>query len=211
MGRSIRSPCRRNRGEPLADRTDNFNRTDSSTTLNSPSDAGGNYTVGSGTWGISSNRGYNVSNGTNETVVLESSQSDVTVQATYSTFNAGAGLCARWADDSNHLLFIADAGTGFRLYKKVAGSFTQLGSTDTSTPTSGDVCKIVCNGTSIKCYRNNVELTNLTVTESAGQTNTKHGLISRADTLSFWDDFSITGLGGGAAATYPSLALMGVG
>jgi hypothetical protein len=132
------------------------------------------------------------------TAVLESSLSDVEVQATIVLMDTDVGLIARGADDTNYLLLAATVGAGFRLFKRVAGSFTQLGTTDSTTPANGDVLKISCNGTSIRCYRNGAELTNLAATDGAGLTNTKHGIRSFNDTASRFDTFSIAGLAGGA-------------
>jgi hypothetical protein len=203
----------------MTNRTDDFNRADSSSALGTPSDAGSAWVALAGTWGIVSNAAYKVANAaTYEAATLESSVSDVDVEVTLTQIGAAAagGLVARATDNSNYIMTQHDAGGGnIYLFKRVAGSFTQLGSTYSGGIIPGDVLKLTCNGSSLTVYKNGVSI--ITATDSAGSTNTKHGLFSHTagttDSPRF-DTFSITGLGGGGGAA-PSLAsrklLLGVG
>jgi hypothetical protein len=189
----------------LTNRTDNFNRADSAVSLGTPSDSGSAWVVPTASFGISSNQGYKANTAsTHEVAYLESSVADVDVEVTLTAIGASAagGVCARFADDSNYLH--AQCGTGgtpVYLFKRVAGSFTQLGSTYGGTLVANDVMKLTCNGSSLTVYINGVS--RITATDSAGSTNTKHGLYAySANTDSpLFDTFSITAAGGSGPVT----------
>lgn len=176
-------------------RTDNFTRADSATTINPPSDGGTNWALDTAaTWGISSNQGYTaVTSGSNQDIiVLQSSASDVTVQVTLSVVDGttDAGLVAREVDSNNYLMLITTrASTNLRLFKNVAGTLTQLGSTVSYTAANGDVLKLTVSGTSITGYVNSVS--QIAVTDSAGQTNTRHGLRTFNEIATRFSAFSI--------------------
>lgn len=200
----------------MTNRTDNFNRADTANNIGTPSDGGSAWVQYSGTWGIASDQGYQSAvSTTNVECALESSVANVTVQVTIAAFEGVAdanGLCARLADDSNYLLmFLQTVTNTIALYKKVAGSFTLLASASV-TPAAGDVAKMTCDSSNlITGYRNGAAL--ISATDSAGSTNTKHGLWYSAATgtgADRFDDFSITALGG-VAAQELSLMTTGVG
>ena len=181
----------------MTDRTDNFNRTDSTTSLGTPSDSGSAWVAQGGTWGILSNQGYKPLNSSSQQIAtLESSVSNVEVQATFAVMPAtwGAGLNARAADNSNYLLLNANA-TLIELYKVVAGAFTQLGTTFNGTLTAGDVLKLrVDSANLITAYQNGTS--RVSATDAVGSANTKHGLRDyrgAAASVSF-DTFSITAI-----------------
>src|SRR5437868_11244363 len=116
----------------MTNRSDNFNRADTTNAIGTPSDGGSAWSQVSGTWGISGNAAYESSGAaTNLVAALEAAVADVDVQV---TIPAGGttldhGLNARLADDNNYLLWIWTAGgAGLGLFKKVGGSFTLLGS-----------------------------------------------------------------------------------
>lgn len=180
----------------MTDRADDFNRADSTSSLGTPSDGGSSWVAAAGTWGINSNRGYlATSSGGQETAYLESSVADVDVQVTLAVSGSDYGVCARLTDASNNLIGIRSGASDYRIYKRVAGSFTQLGSTVAVTSANGDVMKFTANGSSLTLYQNGVS--KVTATDSFNNTATKHGLRSNADTTTRFDDFSITGIGGG--------------
>lgn len=184
----------------MANRSDDFNRADSSSSLGSPSDGGSAWVASVGTWGISSNRGYESSGAVQQNLAyLEASSAVVDVEVTIPVVGSDLGLIVRFADSSNYILFAWTSGTGFRLFKVVGGSFTQLGTTDGGMLANGDVMKItVSSGNAFNCYKNGAELTNLAATDSAGSGNTKHGLRAYSDTTSRFDTFSITDNGAAA-------------
>jgi hypothetical protein len=182
-------------GGPL--RADTFDRADSSGGLGTPSDGGSVWvqdTSGGGvTFGISSNKAYDPFDNNGHLVAsLEASAADVSVQVTLAAFAGQMGLSARVSDANNFLNVRALAGTGYSLFKRVAGSSTQLGSTWAGTPADGDVVKLVMSGSSLEVFVNGVS--RITATDSFNSTATKHGLWAFAAnfTAARWDDFSIT-------------------
>jgi hypothetical protein len=178
----------------VANRSDDFNRANSTTALGSPSDGGSAWVAQSGTWGVSSNQGYNASVGNQETAVLDSGTSNVDVVFATPTVGNDIGVIARAADNSNYLLLAWTSGTGYRLFKNVAGSFTQLGSTVSGTQGAGDTIEIKADAANaITGYHNGSAIVG-PVTDSAGATNTKHGIRAHVDSTTRYDTFSITDL-----------------
>lgn len=183
----------------MTDRTDDFTRADTTNAIGTPSDSGSAWSQLAGTWGILSNKGYTSSAPSQSTCVLEASVASVTVQATQATVSSSSdsGLLARVADNSNYLLFsFGSAGVSqYFIYKKVAGSFTQL-ATASGNIASGDVLKMTVDGANlITGYNNGVS--KLSATDSAGSANTKHGIrCNDGNTGGRWATFSITALGG---------------
>ncbi len=177
----------------MGNRTDAFTRADSNTTMGTPTDGGSDWEDAAGTWGIQTNAGAMISATAQGTIVLESSVADVDVQCTIPVLNSDMGIIARETDSSNYLMFAAIAGgVGWKLYKRVAGTFTQLGSTATGNTANGDVLKITANGTSVTGYVNGVS--KVAVTESFNLTATKHGIRANSDVTTRFDTFSITSL-----------------
>lgn len=188
------------------DRTDNFNRTDSALSINSPSDGGSNWTIPTATavWGISSNTAYAPVSVSQDIVVLESSVSDVDVQMTLVTKGTDTGIIARETDDNNYLLVTTSGSNS--IYRRDTGSFVLLG-TFSMAVSNNDVMKFSVSGTSLTIYQNGASRG--TATSSFNQTATKHGLRTNSDTAARFDTFSITATGGTTAA--PRMQLRGVG
>ncbi len=176
----------------MSNRSDNFNRTDTTTNIGTPSDGGSAWVQQSGTWGISTNQGYDSDSGPQKTCVLEASSADVAVQVTVTVFSANVGLILRAADDSNYLLLsLTNGGAGIEIYKNVSGSFTLLQTIGNSIA-SADIFKFQAVGTTCKVYKNAVQIGSDQDVTGIGQTNTKHGLRTHNDATSRFDDFSIT-------------------
>lgn len=201
----------------MTNRTDNFNRTDSALTINSPSDGGSNWTIPTATalWGIASNQAYTPVNVAQDIVVLESSIADVDVQVTTPVVENSLGLCARVTDDSNYLLFYFGTGGGSpdlaRIYDRISGTFHLL-ATANITFANNDVMKFNLNGTALAGYQNGSSV--VSTTSSAGQTVTKHGMRSDQQVGSIagrFEDFSITALGGAGLFRRPLLNGLGAG
>lgn len=201
----------------MASRADNFNRSDSSTALGTPSDAGSDWVAHQGTFGISSNKGYLVGNAgaPGNTATLESSASDAEVAATLTigdTGNTAVSLCARLSDANNYLAVRFDflAANEPVLVKCEAGTETTIIS-DMGAFASGDVMAIRCVGNTITVYKNAGQIG--TVTESFNNTATKHGLyhdnFTAGSAADRWDDFSITDLGGGGGGNRRRRTLLG--
>jgi hypothetical protein len=191
----------------VANRTDNFNRADSSAALGTPSDGGSawvsQFSGGGVGWGISGNKGYDQYDaGGTGIATLDSSSADTTVQATLSAVGNEIGLVARFSDTSNYLFIRARSSDGYTLFKRVAGSATSLGNY-AGTPANGDVLALVMSGSSLTVQVNGVS--RITATDSFNNTATLHGLwaFNAYTTSARWDDFSITDPGGGGATVHP--------
>lgn len=184
----------------MTNRTDNFNRADNSSSLGTPSDGGSAWVAHSGVWGIVNNKAF-LSNGATQAIAsLSSGTSDVDIQISLSNLTGGQdiGLVGRVADDNNYILGAIGA-SDWKIYKKVSGSYTQVGSTVSGTPVNGDVVVLSLSGTSVALKVNGVTKVSGTVSELS--TNTRHGIRSNGYTPESFDDFSITDTGGGGSAS----------
>jgi hypothetical protein len=162
--------------------TDDFNRTDSASTMGNL-DTGQTWVPNSGTWGIASNKAYEAGAAPSQTTtVFESGVSDCSVEVTFSTFD-DSGLCFRSSDDSNNIITNAT-----NVFKRVAGGFTSLAVM--STFGTGDVMKITGSGSGITVDLNGSGVAGFS--ESFNNTATKHGLRQNATTNGRFDDFSVT-------------------
>jgi len=138
-------------------------------------------------------------------ITLNAGVSDCTVQATLTGgLGADCSLVGRYSDDNNYWLGHADPTGAWRLFKRVAGSYTQINSTGPAVQ-AGDVAKLVFNGSSISLVVNGATVA--TTTDSFNLTATKagfrvgnNGYGSGANfATSYWDDFSVTtGSSGGS-------------
>jgi hypothetical protein len=191
----------------VASVSDTFDRADSATTLNPPSDGGPSWSVLTGfgsVGGISSNRAYNPSGGQCR-YARDTGTADVEVQGTVAVVGTDCGLVARATDDDNCLVLSLFFGSQPFLVRRQSGSDTTIAG-PTGSAGAGDVLKISCNGSSITCYQNAAVLFGGAVTETFNQTATKHGMYLR-DTSARMDDHSVTDLGG--AAGHPAVRRLG--
>lgn len=182
---------------------DNFNRADSTTSLGTAShevaetgvSASNVWTAHSGTWGVSEQAGYLVSNGggTNLAATLLAGNvarhNDASTSVTLRTNASGARLLARYVDSSNYL-YVENTGTGYKLGSVLAGVNTNL-ATYSCTPLDNDrLCATVL-GTGVSVYLNGVEI--LTGTDANFSTTAfRFGIGSTSTTTPRFDDFSIT-------------------
>lgn len=175
----------------MGNRTDNFTRADSTTTMNPPSDGGTNWVAPAGTtWGINTNAGFLAVSASQAVIALESSLANVDVQVTMKVVGTDGGLVARLADDNNYLV-LKIAGSALTLFKKVASVFTQIGDAGAITISNGDVIKLTCDSASLlTVFQNGVS--KFSVTDAAGSTNTQHGIRDNSDTNNRFTVFSIT-------------------
>jgi hypothetical protein len=154
--------------------TDPFTRADSATTLGSP------WTANQGTWGISSNQAYPVSGNDGDTATVDVSATDVTVGLTVATQPAskGTGVVARFVDVNNYYLLTCDSSAGnVGLYKKVAGTFTQLAVSGGSI-SNGDELRLRLTGSSVvgEVRRAGALLRTLSATDGALTSGTRVGI-----------------------------------
>lgn len=173
----------------FANRTDNFDRADTTNNIGTPSDAASDWVQNSGTWGISSNAGYaSVVSGIT-IATLESGLSNVVVQITFSTLggNQEHGVIGRLTDIDNCIIFYK-LSKAVILTKRVAGDQFDL-AVGTVTVVNGDVLTLTLNETAITGYVNGVAM--VSSNDSFNQTATKHG-IKAGNTAARFDNFSIT-------------------
>jgi len=135
------------------------------------SSSGHVWNVEAGAYGISSNKGYVVTTGGAAwiagTALANSAQQDLT----YNGNSATESVIIRLVDASNYLSVIIDA-TNIYLFKKVAGTFTQLGAFAAAGHTNGItyVIKAVINGTALEGWQDGTM--RLTYTLTAGEQTT---------------------------------------
>ncbi len=169
--------------------TDSFNRADSTTTLGN-ADTGQAWTSAIGVHGISSNQAYRVTAVSNEgTALLETGITDMIVKGTpiSGVTNRFVGLIGRADDASNFYVVFTDANTLSALYKKVSGSFIQLG---TNFGAISGVMELRCQGSTISVYDDGVLV--VSETDTSLTTGTKAGFrISGASSTPRLDDFSV--------------------
>lgn len=176
-------------------RSDTFTRADSLLTINSPSDAAGDYTVAATTvFGIASNTGQWVSGFDTvfPTAVLESSSAVVDFSVDYPAVGADAGVVIRYVDASNfNDCFVRSSGNTLQLHKIVAGAFTSLG-TFTGAIANGDTIKVTVSAGNVYNVFQNGTLRIGPVTDAANSTGTKHGLATNSDATVRWDNLVMT-------------------
>lgn len=178
----------------MASFTDSFDRADSGS-------LGASWSNLAGTWEIVSNQARcSTGSPSQNTTAHDSGSSDVDVAVKVATVGNNGGMIARAADSNNYLVLVFGASAGgMVLYKRVGGGFTSIGSTGTAVATN-DVVKLQGSGNTIKAFINGVEY--ISVTDSAGASNTQHGLREDSTTKCVYDDFSITDLAA-AATSFP--------
>ncbi len=167
--------------------SDNFDRSDNSTSL------GSNWTAHSGAWGISSNEAYlaSGSDGAHHVVTQDAGESDATVRVNISTIEDNSGVSFRVEDTDNMWFVEADVGnTRWRLKKIVSGVTTILSINDTD-PADGDEVKIIAKNDNITVKVNGNPI--FSIKDSDLQTNTLFGLWAYGSLGSArWDDFKIS-------------------
>jgi len=155
---------------PLAE--DSFDRADSTTTLGT-ADSGQAWTADVGTWGINGNKGYRVGTTDGAMATIDVGAADQTVSAVAVLVNGNYhGVVARMTDTNN---FYLAQGNNARtqLYKRVAGTYTQLGSNGAAI-SNGDTLTLRVSGTSIKLIVGGVD--RITATDSGLATGNRCGM-----------------------------------
>jgi hypothetical protein len=191
-------------------RSDNFNRADTGAGgLGTPSDAGGTWDDRSTTFQIASNKAKSTG-GAQALAVLTDTLSNFELEVTCVTgASSDIWIPFRFVDDANYWIAVCGSGDGPRLFKRVSGGFTQVGSTGSGTLAAGThVITVVANGSSIELLVGGVSKVG-PVTDAFQSTAVKHGIGSNSDTTTTFDDFSTVALGGGSFT--PRSTLLGVG
>lgn len=175
--------------------SDNFDRADSDT-------FGTDWTEQKGDWDIVSNKGSHVTDsGTGgedvaifNTALGANPDADYEVEAIVRlTSTGGLGVYARWTDDSNHYFnYLNTVSQNFQMYKKVSGTYTQLGSTYSagqSTDTDYTI-KLSAIGSALKSYQDGVE--RISATDTAITATGKPALLSDSSGK-LYNDFFVYG------------------
>lgn len=174
---------------------DTFDRTNSTTNLGSTDGAGSEdpfaWVQQDGTWGIISNRAYTSAAISNGVATVDLADADVDISLTLATLTgAGNGIAFRFSNTAD-FWFLRNLSGSTQLWKRAAGSSTQIGSNVTG-GAAGDVMRVVCNGSSIECYRNGSLI--MSTTDAHNASATLHGLYSNNNTTGRLDSFSASTL-----------------
>jgi lysophospholipase L1-like esterase len=177
--------------------TDNFDRADSATTLGS-AQTGQVWTASRGTWGITGNAAYSATAVDDDLASIETTWTNhrvtVNIPVPSGVSAASPGITARFADTNNHYMAVMgflSGGTAptVKLYKKVAGGYTQLGTTVTL-PNQTGTAKFALSafGTTITVFVNDVAV--IRKIDGALTAGTKVGLRQGGVTACRWNDLS---------------------
>jgi len=186
----------------VTDRSDSFDRADSPSAIGSPSDGGGAYTVytTATSFGIETNRAK-ATTGAIDIAALDASVSEGVAKVTAAVRGGNFRIVGRLSDNNNYIVgVIYNSGANGIMYKDVAGTFTQIGSTATGlSVTDGDSISLDIDASDNILFKVNTT-TIISTTSTAGGTNTLWGFGTSGDTTTRFDDFSFTGAGGGGPA-----------
>jgi hypothetical protein len=178
-------------------RSDNFNRADTGAGgLGTPSDGGSAWNDRSSVFQISSNKAKSTG-GAQALAVLTDTLSNVELNVTCVTgASSDIWIPFRFVDDGNYWIAVVGSGDGPRLFKRVSGGFTQVGSTGSGTLAAGThLITVEANGNSIELLVNGVSKVG-PITDSFQSTAVAHGIGSNSDTTTTFEDFSTVAAGG---------------
>lgn len=142
-----------------------------------------------GTFTIESNQAKAVvASGGDSVAFINDSQADGVIGITCTnTVTGGGALAFRYTDANNFWILWADPiGNAYKLMKRVAGAYTQVGATGPAL-TAVTQFSVVLAGSSIKAYVNGALLWN--VTDSFNQAGTSHGIRQGPATTGYYDNF----------------------
>ena len=112
-----------------------------------------------------------------------------------------ASFLANRATDANNFVGVRVSGAKVQIFKRVAGSFTQLGSTGSTTVSSGDTIKLESDGSDVHtAFINGSSESGPGGTDTAHSSVTTQGFCARLESgsdVSVMDDFEAGVLGGG--------------
>lgn len=178
--------------------TDSFTRADAASlgTTETGSLAWSTVSAGGGTatGNIASNTAYvtNSAGGTDSHALVDCGTANHDVTITVSTMQNFASILVRFIDASNYVMVQKESTAGYGMYRRVAGTFTLMGSTSTVAPASGDVLRLVASGTTYTFYQNGTQ--RITATDAtANTTGTKVGFRTTSTGVTArFDDFSVS-------------------
>lgn len=174
--------------------SDTFNRADNASSLGT-ADTGQVWSALQGTWGISTKQAYRTSTVDSDQAILASGLVNAKTTATLGVVGANGefGVTVRCDGANNHYLAIVinSGGTALALYKRVAGTYTQLGSNAAvANWTTGDTISVEAVGTTIRGFRNGVSV--ISQTDSSLASGTGAGIRAGGTaTTARWDNFLV--------------------
>lgn len=180
----------------MANRSDNFNRANNASAIGSPSDGGGTWTTANGTFGITANTFYRSVGAGYGFAWLDAAATAGTVSGLYSAAG-GSGLIAR-VIDANNLFYLELNGGSIGLYKRLAGTFTQVGSTYWGGYNVGDSISLTVDSAGNWTAKRNAT-TIITGTDNAHSSATSWG-IGVTTNGAQWDDLSFADPADGSGA-----------
>lgn len=148
---------------------DSFNRADSVTTMGN-ANSGQSWVPLSGTWGISGNRAYNVSDVSGEIILIESGKSDYVLSIITNGQTVSASVQRLFnvvfrANDSLNFLMTRVTNGAVALFKNIAGTLTQIASNVFTDTDNVDInFRIQCVGNQVTIYVNGVQKISYTLT-----------------------------------------------
>lgn len=163
--------------------SDTFTRADSAVTPGN-TETGQAWVMPSGTWGISSNRLYNVDGSGERWIYVESRLMDCTIKAEMPVSGDG-GIWFRTDGSPSSGWFFNRSGVGYELYKIGSG----LQGSYATTALTTDIMKVELLINNIKCYVNDTLA--IEVNDSAFNANSKHGFRLNNSVAGRFDNFSI--------------------
>jgi len=165
---------------------DVFTRVDSAVAIGT-STSGGTYTTDSGTMGISTNRAYGVSTGSNNRTLSAAIGSvNHTMPVKVDTVGTQGWAIFRAVDSANYWRLGWNTASTYRVQSIVAGAVGAVDLVVGAAPTAGDVIRAVAFGNQIKLYINDVLV--FEVASSVHITGQKVGIQSTGASLTYWDN-----------------------
>ena len=123
--------------------------------------------------------------------------------------NCSGFICIRLTDSQNFIGF-RNTGTFWQVYKRVAGTFTSLGTDYSAASSPGDVARMTGSGNTITFTVNGTpRVLGAGVTVTDHNTVTRQGVVARSDNATPWiTNWEAASLGGGGT-DYPITAAQG--
>lgn len=170
---------------------DSFTRSDNATSLGN-ADTGQPWTVINGTAGISSNQARIASISSDRAIPnINADIANCSVEIQFAVIELNMFLAYRVQDISNFWMVQQDVAGKYTLWKRNAGTFTQMGQF-TGTVANGDMIRVVMSGSSIQVYINGT--LRISVSDAHLSTATRHGFGSPTAGTARFDNFRVEAL-----------------
>lgn len=174
------------------DQSDTFNRANNASVLGTPSDSGAAWEVLFGAFGILDNKAYQPST-LSSVAVRQFTSANVEISVQLYGPGENVGIIGRAADFNNFIVLVFTPSI-LSIYKKVAGSFTLLGTSITLSVASG--AKITLRMTADNRLEGLLEgVSVVSASDAAGSGNTKHGLAGDTTYTGNFNNFVVDDIG----------------